>query len=132
MLAWGAQVLPMIGITSWRLPLFRVPDARWETPVDGGKLRSPHEIDVPFVFDNVQLASERTGGGPDAVALADKVSDAWIAFARSGTPNTPKLPRWPAFEARSRATMVIDNTCVVVNDPIREQRQAMFRALGFV
>ena len=37
-----------------------------------------------------------TGGGPQAAALADKMSDAWIAFARTGNPNTPKLPKWPA------------------------------------
>ena len=41
------------------------------------------------------------------MALADKVSDAWIAFARTGDPNTPKLPHWPAYEAKDRATMVI-------------------------
>jgi para-nitrobenzyl esterase len=58
------------------------------------------------------------------------VSDAWIAFARTGDPNTPKLPRWPAFDADERPTMVFDNVCAVVNDPIREQRVAMFGAMG--
>ncbi len=63
------------------------------------------------------------------MALADRVSDAWIAFARTGNPNTPKLPHWPAFTAKDHATMVIDNTSRVVNDPLRDQRLAMFRAL---
>jgi len=104
---------------------------RWETPVDGGRLKSPHTIEIPFAFDNVKAATRLTGGGPDAVALADKVSDAWIAFARTGNPNTPKLPRWPAFNATDRPTMVFNNESRVENDPIREQRLVMFRALNY-
>jgi para-nitrobenzyl esterase len=101
----------------------------WETPVEGGRLKSPHTIEIPFAFDNVQISKQLTGGGADAMALADKVSDAWIAFARTGDPNTSKLPHWPAFNATDRPTMVINNQSKVVNDPIREQRLAMFHAL---
>jgi para-nitrobenzyl esterase len=101
---------------------------RWETPLEGGRLKSPHTIEIPFVFDNVQ-ASRLTAGATGAQALADKVSDAWIAFARSGDPNTPKLPRWPAFDAAQRATMMFDNASFVQDDPLREQRLALFAAL---
>jgi para-nitrobenzyl esterase len=101
----------------------------WASPVQGGMLRSPHNMEVPFAFDNVQISANLTGGGPEAMVLADKVSDAWIAFARTGNPNTPKLPHWPAFTAQDRATMVINNESKVVNDPLREKRIAMFRAL---
>jgi para-nitrobenzyl esterase len=100
----------------------------WETPVQGGRLKSPHTMEIPFAFDNVQISARMTGGGAEAVALADKVSDAWIAFARTGNPNTPKLPHWPAFDAKDRATMVINNVSKVVNDPLREQRLAMYQA----
>ena len=102
----------------------------WETPVQGGRLKSPHTMEIPFAFDNVKISARMTGGGADAMALADKVSDAWIAFARTGDPNTPKLPQWPAFEAKDRATMVINNTSKVVNDPLREERLAMFQAMN--
>jgi para-nitrobenzyl esterase len=102
----------------------------WETPVQGGRLKSPHTMEIPFAFDNVKISARMTGGGADAMALADKVSDAWIAFARSGDPNTPKLPHWPAFNAKERPTMVINNVSKVVNDPIREQRLAMFSAMN--
>ena len=102
----------------------------WETPVQGGRLKSPHTMEIPFAFDNVKISARMTGGGADAMALADKVSDAWIAFARSGDPNTPKLPHWPAYDAKDRATMVINNESKVVNDPLREQRLAMFQALN--
>jgi para-nitrobenzyl esterase len=102
----------------------------WETPVQGGRLKSPHTMEIPFAFDNVKISARLTGGGPEAMALADKVSDSWIAFARTGNPNTPKLPPWPVFNVKDRATMVIGNSSKVVNDPLREQRTAMFRAMN--
>ena len=102
---------------------------RWETPIQGSRLKSPHGIEVPFAFDNLK-ASPLTAGSPQAPALADRVSSAWIAFARTGNPDTPKLPRWPAFNAKDRATMVFDNDSRVENDPLREQRIALFRAMN--
>jgi para-nitrobenzyl esterase len=102
----------------------------WESPVQGGRLKSPHTMEIPFAFDNVKISARMTGGGEEAMALADKVSDTWIAFARTGDPNTPKLPHWPAYDAKDRATMVINNVSKVVNDPLREQRIAMYKAMN--
>jgi para-nitrobenzyl esterase len=104
---------------------------RWETPVDGGRLKSPHTIEIPFAFDNVKAATRLTGGGPEAIALADKVSDTWIAFAKTGNPNQPKMPRWPAFNAAERPTMVFDTESRVANDPIKEQRLMIWKTLGY-
>ena len=102
---------------------------RWETPINGGRLKSPHTIEIPFAFDNVK-ASPLTSSSPEAPALAAKVSDAWIAFARKGDPNTGNLPRWAPFNATDRTTMVFNTQSAVVNDPIRQERLAMFNALG--
>jgi len=102
----------------------------WESPVQGGMLRSPHNIEWPFAFDNAQICANLTGGGSDAIALADKISDTWIAFARTGNPNNPKMPHWHEFNINDRATMVINNDSKVVSDPLREQRVAMFQALN--
>jgi para-nitrobenzyl esterase len=104
---------------------------RWETPVNGGRLKSPHTIEIPFAFDNIEHAMGLTGGGADARALADKLSETWIAFARTGNPNTGKLPKWPAFNATERPTMVINTSSRVENDPIRAQRVVMWDALGY-
>jgi para-nitrobenzyl esterase len=102
-----------------------------ETPLEGGRYKAPHTVEIPFVFHNLE-ASPWTRGVAGAVPIADQVSDAWLAFARSGDPNTGGLPRWPAFDARRRATMVFDATSAVADDPLREQRVAMFAAKGFV
>ena len=103
---------------------------RWETPVDGGRLKSPHTIEIPFAFDNIKAATRLTGGGPEAMALADRVSDAWIAFARTGNPSTPKLPAWTAYNSTERPTMVFNTQSAVVNDPIRDQRLAIFKVMS--
>jgi para-nitrobenzyl esterase len=101
---------------------------RWESPFDGGRLKSPHTIEIPFVFHNI-AASPLTASSPRASALADMVSGAWIAFARDGDPNTAALSDWPAFEPRMRPTMVFDIESGVENDPIRNERLAMFNAM---
>jgi para-nitrobenzyl esterase len=93
----------------------------WKTPVLDGRIRSYHCAELPFVFDNTDRCDQATGGGPAARALAAKVSDAWIRFARTGNPHHSGLPEWPAFTAANGATMILDNTCAVVNHPDREE-----------
>lgn len=104
----------------------------WETPVMDGKLLSPHALEISFVFDNTERSKNFTGGGDRPAALADKMSDAWIAFARSGSPDTPKLPAWTPYDGTRRATMVFDDESKVVDDPTAERRIAMQTALGLV
>ena len=96
----------------------------WETPVLNGRLKSCHALEIPFVFDNLKRSGEFTGGAPECDALAEKMSEAWLAFARDGAPNSRGLPTWSAYTPEERATMIFDSTCRVVNDPGGELRQA--------
>jgi para-nitrobenzyl esterase len=104
----------------------------WKSPVRDGKLRTFHTLEIPFVFDNVDLATAMTGSGQERYALADKISSAWVAFARTGNPSHKDLPKWPAFDTKQRATMILDNECQVVDDPNGEERQTLreVRRLG--
>src|SRR5439155_12267370 len=54
---------------------------QWYSPVSGGRLRAMHCMDIPFVFENVDVSKSVVGDGPDRYALADKMSSAWVAFA---------------------------------------------------
>ncbi|HYK46446.1 MAG TPA: carboxylesterase family protein, partial [Parafilimonas sp.] len=85
----------------------------WQSPVLDGKYKAIHCMELPFVFNNIQLCEEMTGGTKEAYALADKVSKAWISFARTGNPNHKGLPNWPAYNATNTATMHFDNQCTV-------------------
>jgi para-nitrobenzyl esterase len=104
----------------------------WETPEGGGHMRSPHTIEIPFVFNNIKIAGPLISKMPEAYALADKTSSAWVAFARTGNPNTPKLPKWPAYLAASRDTMLFNDDCRVLSDPDRGPRLVMERVLKLV
>ena len=97
----------------------------WETPVEGGRRHSPHTIELPFVFNNVLEQPEEVGNGPELQPLAEKVSGAWVAFAHTGSPNTPQTPKWLPYTAADRATMLINNEWKLVNDPRHEVRSIM-------
>jgi para-nitrobenzyl esterase len=103
---------------------------RWESPYEGRRYRSPHTVEIPFAFHNLE-ASPLTAGVARARAFADRVSDAWVAVARSGDPNVAGLPAWAAYEEGRRATMVFDDAPEVVGDPIGAEREVMFDALGW-
>lgn len=85
----------------------------WESPVLDGILRSTHCMEIPFVFNNADVHASMTGGGPEALRLADVMSQAWINFARTGNPGTDELPQWPAYNCSEGATMFFDNECIV-------------------
>jgi len=92
----------------------------WQSPVLDGVFKAIHTIEIPFAFNNINLAEHLTGGGPDAHALADKVSQAWINFARTGNPNHAGLPKWPVFTDEKRSTMIFNNECVVKDNHDRK------------
>ena len=98
----------------------------WHSPVHDGKLKAYHTLDIPFVFENVDLATSMTGAHQDRYALQDRMSAAWTNFARTGNPNVKGLlPEWPAFDTSQRATMVVGSDWRVVNDPNGEERRAL-------
>lgn len=88
----------------------------WETPVHEGRLKAPHALDVPFVFDTLDLTRAH-GDRAEAFALSGLMAETWIAFARTGRPSHAALPEWPAYDAGRRATMVLDTACRVHDDP---------------
>jgi para-nitrobenzyl esterase len=91
----------------------------WNTPADGGKWQCPHTLEIPFVFDSVAKVPSMFGGKPppEAQQMADQMSAAWIAFARTGNPSTSTL-NWPAYDAEQRQAMQFDLKSEVVKDPL--------------
>lgn len=85
-------------------------DFAWETAAFGGKLKSCHSVEVPFVFDTLHVIGEHHLK-PGAQALADGVSKTWATFARTGKCD------WPAYAAPKRTTMVFDDQSRTVDDP---------------
>ena len=103
----------------------------WPSPLDGGKWKSPHTIDIPLTFDNVPHANYTAAAGPAVQPLADAVSEALLAFARTGNPNTKAGPKWPQFSLPRRATMLFDLPLRVEDDPRGAERR-FFEAATYV
>jgi len=99
---------------------------QWQTPVLGGRLHTPHDTEMLFVFDNVAMAPGLLGTGADLQPLADKVSGAWTSFAHTGNPSQKNLA-WPAYNLGNRPTMVFDDQCKIVNDPGKQKRLALMK-----
>ena len=95
----------------------------WKTPVLGGRLRSPHTLEVPFIFGTTDAAAALVGTGPDVATMTRATMGAWVAFARTGNPNTKMLPHWPTFGLPQRPTMLLDLPPRVESDPRGRERK---------
>ena len=62
-----------------------------------------HGVDLAYVFGNMQAR------GYDArdKALSETVMGYWVNFARTGDPNGPGLPAWPAYQAATDLNLEI-------------------------
>jgi para-nitrobenzyl esterase len=80
----------------------------WEYPINGG-ITAFHCSELAFCFHalGVPEIKTATGGGPVAMALQDKVSQAWINFAKAGNPSQPTL-EWKPYTVANPQAMVFD------------------------
>ena len=85
----------------------------YEYQVNGG-VTAFHCADIAFAFHALGRPHIRmaTGGAPSALALQDKVSLAFVNFARTGDPSQPSLA-WKPYTTAGRETMVFDTVSVV-------------------
>ncbi len=93
----------------------------WKSQVDNASKGSFHGLDIPLAFNNVDQRPDWTGNTEEAWKLADKMSSAWINFAKTGNPNVKGvLPEWEPYTANNGVTMYFDNECRIVNNHDRE------------
>jgi para-nitrobenzyl esterase len=89
----------------------------------GGLFKAGHGVEIAYVFDVVDDVPY-VGSRPDRYEFAAAMSEAWLAFARTGNPSHPGIPKWEAYDAKKRATMIFDMPSKLVNDPFREELDA--------
>jgi len=102
----------------------------WATPKDGGKFGAPHMADIPLVFDNV-AAQGSNATGPTAQPMAEAMSEAFLAFARTGDPNGKAIPRWEPYGLARRQTMIFDAPPRLADDPRGAERR-LFEKVPFI
>ena len=84
------------------------------------RLKAAHAMEIAFVFSGATARGLSTR--PETAQVETDMSEAWIAFARTGNPNYPGSPHWPAYTTKDRATMVFDAVSRAINDPRRRER----------
>jgi para-nitrobenzyl esterase len=100
-------------------------------PSPDDKLRAFHSLDIALVFDNIAAPGSKTGTGPAAQGVADRMSEAFLAFAKTGNPNHSGMPRWSPYELDRRQTMVFDVRTRMEDDPRGAERR-LFAKVPYV
>ncbi|HTS75484.1 MAG TPA: carboxylesterase family protein [Bryobacteraceae bacterium] len=88
----------------------------------GGKFGAVHGTDVSATFNSYRDAVGGAGN-EEQRALWSRFAMTWVTMAKNANPNNSKVPRWPGYDATTRATMIFDKEIRVENDPRSEIRK---------
>lgn len=114
--------------TAGQAPVFMYQFA-WTIPAMNGVLGSPHAVDIPFAFGNMDSASEMIGTGNAAEAArqtSQNLMAAFVNFARTGNPSNGRMPAWQPYDAKNQTVMIIDST----GNPVRKWREAVNKEIA--
>ncbi len=85
-----------------------------DMPINGRTVPA-HCADIPFVFHNTQLVPSTQIPGVTE-KLEKQIFDTVMAFARTGSPENPAIPHWPASAPETENAMIFnENTYLGVN-----------------
>ncbi|MDY6922816.1 MAG: carboxylesterase/lipase family protein [Pseudomonadota bacterium] len=119
--SWRAAVIEAEMRAAQGSPAF-VYQLDWPARLANGRTGAFHTSDIPLMFDT--LSAEGSGAiGPQAQGMADVMSEALLAFARTGDPNHPGLPVWTPYSLARRETMIMDLPPRMETDPRGDERR---------
>ncbi len=82
-----------------------------------------HGTEIPYVFGTLPNKPNKRnigfslGGLRKAHAISTRMQARWLAFGRSGNPACESQPDWPNYDATTRATLLINKTDSVSDNP---------------
>ncbi|HEY5857110.1 MAG TPA: carboxylesterase family protein [Aldersonia sp.] len=128
----GDRLAAVVGDWFFWIPAIRLAEAReqaaptyvyefaWPSTARDGRLGACHALEIPFVFDtlDVEDGMRITGTGAPQ-SIAKDMHAAWVSFVTDGDPG------WSAYQAEERTVRVFDTEPSTVVDP-RPQRRAVW------
>ena len=78
-----------------------------------------HGSELVYVFNAFPL--QDWAWRPMDLKLGDMVSSTWVQFVKTGSPNGPGLPEWPAFALAENRVMNFGDTAAVRPAPFRAE-----------
>jgi para-nitrobenzyl esterase len=98
----------------------------WRSSAWEGRLGAGHGVELPFVFgvsNDIPDARGFVTPSDEVDRLSQQMQDAWVAFARTGSPRTGALRDWEPYTAARRSTMLLDRECRTVDAPYEVERR---------
>lgn len=89
----------------------------WTADTEKGHQQgSYHGMDISMAF-NLPVAEGNTvdPNDPQAIKLADRISDCWVNFCKTGNPSIPDC-EWLQYTEDNRNTLIMDNEFVIRKD----------------
>jgi len=133
----------------WQSPLSRI--ARWNKPSANGDainrqistapadwpinaesgrraaLGAYHGAELNFLADSFPADC---GHRPGDVQLGQAMRNYWVQFAKTGYPNGPGVPEWPAYDARSDVYLELGPT--IRKQPVARQLRIFDRIANMI
>ncbi|WP_156400510.1 carboxylesterase/lipase family protein [Caulobacter sp. Root655] len=110
------------GVATWLYRYGYVPDAAPETTTGAG-----HDAEIEVVFANPDQRWPKPWSTRDA-AIAETIQGYWINFARTGNPNGPGLPTWPAYTLANDTLMAFSKVGPVATEGFGKSRLDLLEA----
>jgi para-nitrobenzyl esterase len=92
-----------------------------------------HAGEIPYVFDVVPSKDPREAGFSYTDAdrkLADTMSNYWVNFVKTGNPNGPGLPEWPAYQRETERYLEFANPIRAGTRLLAAELDALDKALA--
>ena len=130
----GELLSAMVTAYQFQVPSVRLADAHarqpgrtymyefaWPSSVAASTYGAYHGLGLPFVFNHLALVTGPRGmlgpsGGP--AELAEKMQDAWVEFAKTGSPG------WAPYTAAERQTMLFNTSSELQTNPHAKEIRA--------
>lgn len=93
------------------------------------RVGAAHAMELPYVFGNFGTIDRDPtfwlGGRKAAMDVAGRIQRRWLAFAAHGVPAALDASKhWAPYDEEARATLLIDSTDTLANDPDKDLRDA--------